>query len=35
MIAPCDHFEILPPEIVKHEITGTDLISTRYSGPLV
>jgi len=35
MIAPSDHFEILPAELVKHEITGTDLISTRYSGPLV
>jgi hypothetical protein len=35
MIAPCDHFKRLPAKIVKHEITGTDLISTGDCGPLV
>jgi hypothetical protein len=35
MIAPGDHFELFPAEIVKHEITGTDLISTGYCGVLV
>lgn len=34
MIAPSDHFELVPAEIVKHEIAETDLISTRYWGKL-
>ncbi len=35
MIAPGDHFELVPAEIVKHEITDKDLISTGYCGILV
>lgn len=34
MIAPGDHCELFSAEIVKQEITGTDLISAGYRGTL-
>jgi hypothetical protein len=34
MIAPSDHFEPFPAEIVKHKVTGTDLVSAGYCGTL-